>query len=183
MAGELREWIRGSRATKPAALLCTFIVFVLCTRFEATLLSTIMTLNADVLMALLIFAHNSFITTTIFIGMLFVRSVVDAYSGGLRYDHLIFKYPRAIAAAFTFLCVLRNAFQLGWMSFSLAPLLLTLPVAAIEAYGIYLATLLGLRGQASARGLAKVYAVFFIGAIVETIIVGSIPYLHQIDWL
>jgi len=48
-----------------------------------------------------------------------------------------------------------------------------LPVAAVEAYGLYLSALAGLRGCVSVKNMAKVYAVFLLGAVVEACLMPS----------
>jgi hypothetical protein len=47
----------------------------------------------------------------------------------------------------------------------------TLPVAAVEAFGLYLATLYPLQRKITAANMAKVYTTFLIGATLETALI------------
>jgi len=57
------------------------------------------------------------------------------------------------------------------VGFQLELIHLWLPVAAVEAYGLYLATLYPLRRRVSTVNMAKVYFIFLVGAFVETTII------------
>lgn len=185
MNGEVRVsswWARIASSRKPAALLCTFIAFVFVAKFETSLMfSSIANLVPSALMVLLLFTHNSLVTTTVLLGMLFIKSAVDALPKRFwGYNRAIVEHQRGLAAVFTAVFIVRSWFQFGGFSFELFPILIALPVVAIESYGIYLATFFGLHGRVSVSDLLKVYITFLIGAIVETTLIASIPYLRQL---
>jgi len=154
-----------------AALLCVFLSLLIFARFETEIfVSSVRLLKADALMATLIFAHNSLAATTVSVGMLFLSCLVEALPERFkRREASALKHPRLFSAAFAVLLVLGSLLQFGGLkALDVLPLLMTLPVAAIEVYGLYLAVLCGLRKRVSASNMAKVYTVFLVGAMVET---------------
>jgi hypothetical protein len=124
-------------------------------------------------MAALIFAHNSLAATAVAAGMSFYTALIDAMPARLRRREVLVKeHARLFSAAFAALIVLNSLFVGGGLSaFNLNIIHLWLPVAAVEACGLYLATLYPLQRRVSAVNMAKVYFIFLVGAFVETTII------------
>jgi hypothetical protein len=124
-------------------------------------------------MAALIFAHNSLAATAVAAGMSFYTALIDALPARLRRREVLVKeHARLFSAAFAALIVLNSLFVGGGLSaFNLNIIHLWLPVAAVEACGLYLATLYPLQRRVSAVNMAKVYFIFLVGAFVETTII------------
>jgi hypothetical protein len=73
---------------------------------------------------------------------------------------------------FAVFIVLNSLFVGGGLSaFNLQLIRLWLPVAAVEALGLYLATLYPLQRKITAANMAKVYTTFLIGAALETALI------------
>jgi len=85
---------------------------------------------------------------------------------------LVGRYARpllAILAVLIILNSLRSAGDLSALSLEAASFLL--PVAAVEACGLYLAALYPLERRLTPANLMKVYAVFLVGAILEAALI------------
>jgi uncharacterized membrane protein SpoIIM required for sporulation len=124
-------------------------------------------------MATLIFAHNSLAATAVAAGMSFCTALIDALPEKFkRREVLVKEHARLFSAAFAVFIVLNSLFVGGGLSaFNFQLIHLWLPVAAVEACGLYLATLYPLQRRVSAVNMAKVYFIFLVGAFVETIII------------
>ena len=124
-------------------------------------------------MAALIFAHNSLAATAVAAGMSFCTALIDALPARLRRKEVLVKeHARLFSAVFAALVVLNSLFVGGGLSaFNLNIIHLLLPVAAIEAFGLYLATLYPLQRKITAAHMAKVYTTFLIGATLETALI------------
>jgi uncharacterized membrane protein SpoIIM required for sporulation len=125
-------------------------------------------------MAALIFAHNSLAATAVAAGMSFYTALIDALPEKFkrREEVLVKERARLFSAAFAVFIVLNSLFVGGGLSaFNFQLIHLWLPVAAVEACGLYLATLYPLQRRVSAVNMAKVYFIFLVGAFVETIII------------
>jgi hypothetical protein len=124
-------------------------------------------------MAALIFAHNSLAATAVAAGMSFCTALIDALPEKFkRREVLVKEHARLFSAAFAVFIVLNSLFVGGGLSaFNFQVIHLWLPVATVEACGLYLATLYPLQRRVSAVNMAKVYFIFLVGAFVETIII------------
>ena len=149
--------------------------FLALVRFE----TDVFTSNAFVIirsgpwMAALIFAHNSLAATAVAAGMSFYVTLIDAMLEKFRRREVLVKeHARLFSASFAALIILNSLFVGGGLSaFNLNVIHLWLPVAAVEACGLYLATLYPLQRRVSAVNMAKVYFIFLVGAFVETTII------------
>ena len=124
-------------------------------------------------MAALIFAHNSLAATAVAAGMSFYKALIDALPEKFRRREIMVKeHARLFSAVFAVLIVLNSLFVGGGLAVLNSQLIhLWLPVAAVEAYGLYLATLYPLQRRVSAVNMAKVYFFFLVGAFVETAVI------------
>jgi len=123
--------------------------------------------------AALIFAHNSVAASVVTVGMSFYAALVDALPEKFRRrEGLIVKHVKPFSPALAILIVLNSLRAAGGLfaiSLNVAPLLL--PVAAVEAYGLYLAALYPLQRRLTAANMAKAYALFLVGAILEAALI------------
>jgi len=151
-----------------------------CVRFETEVFTSnaFAVLRSGPWMAALIFAHNSLAATAVTAGMSFYTAVVEALPERFRNrDVFIGKRAGLFSAAFATLIVFNSLLiGAGTAALNLQLIPLWLPVAIIEAYGMYLATLYPLQRRAFASNMAKVYFVFLIGALVETAIIHACVY-------
>jgi hypothetical protein len=129
--------------------------------------------HARAVMVVLIFTHNSLAATAIVVGMLFASTFVEALPVKYRRGNgVAVARPKVFSAVFAVLLVLRSLLVWGG-SLNANALLHCVPVAALEACGLYLATLMGLRSSVSMKNMATLYALFLAGAIMETLIITS----------
>jgi hypothetical protein len=160
---------------KAFALGLATAAFLALVRFE----TDVFTSNASAIirsgpwMAALIFAHNSLAATAVAAGMSFYVALIDALPARLRRREVLVKeHARLFSAVFAALIVLNSLFVEGGLSaFNFQLIHLWLPVAAVEAFGLYLATLYPLQRKITAANMAKVYTTFLIGATLETALI------------
>lgn len=156
-----------------AALGCIFAVLLTLTYIETGLFisSAPSILGLGGLIAPLIFAHNSLAATVAAFGMFFLAKLVEAMPARFRRREPL-KHPRLFSAAFAAFLVFNSLFRVaGANALNVQAIPLCLPIAAIEVYGLYLASLTGLLKCISAKNMAKVCAVFLVGAIMETLLI------------
>ena len=157
---------------KAAALGVALAALIILAHFEVSVLhaSAPIILNSGPLItAALIFANNSLAATVVATGMSFYAALMDSLPERLRRgEALVRRYAEPISAALALLIILnslRSAGDLSALSLEAASFLL--PVAAVEACGLYLAALFPLERRLTTANLARVYAVFLAGAFLE----------------
>jgi len=159
---------------KAFALWLATAAFLALVRFE----TDVFTSNASAVlrsgpwMAALIFAHNSLAATAVAAGMSFYTALIDALKSSSEGRFCQGARARLFSAAFAALIVLNSLFvEVGLSAFNFQLIHLWLPVAAVEALGLYLATLYPLQRRIKAANMAKVYATFLVGAALETALI------------
>ncbi len=149
-----------------------FAALLVCAHFEskAFISNAEAVLRSGLWMALLIFAHNSLAATTATAGMCFYVFLAEAVPRLRDKGYfLIQRNAKLFSAAFTILIIFNSLLLGGGLQvFNVQLVHFWIPVAAVEACGMYLAILYPLTGRLSALNMAKVYSVFLIGAILET---------------
>ena len=163
--------------TRTALLGLLFLVFLVLSFVENALFFGIssIVLQNPVLSIGIIFVHNLIVISLILLGMTFyVRLVLLKVFSGQKYEYTVLEHPRISAVTFTiiilFLSILRASILLfGGMNLQLLPLILlgSAPVGIVEGYGIYLTINKTLSRTMSMKGLAHIYIVFFVAAIIE----------------
>jgi hypothetical protein len=148
----------------------TFLAFLLCAYCEtrAFISYAPLIMRTGALAAVLIFTHNSLAAVTVMVGMLFCSYLVEAMPEKYRRRGDVLKHPRATCAVLSAFIIANSLLVLGW-PINAEAVLYSLPVAAIEAYGVYLAAFTGVRRCVSIKNMGKVYSVFFAGAVLETL--------------
>jgi len=122
----------------------------------------------------LFFANNVLFISLILLGMTFyVNLVLNGFFKG-KYEYIVLDHPRIFAIVFAiivlFLSILRTSTLVyGAVSIEDLPiiLLISAPIGIVEGYGIYLTIARTLSRSMSMRGLAYIYGIFFIAAVME----------------
>lgn len=122
----------------------------------------------------MLFIHNVLVVSLILLGMTFyVNLVISDFFKREKYSHIVLEHPRTFALVFTimvvFLSILRGSSLLGGINVEVLPLVLLVsaPIGIVEGYGIYLTIVRTLSRSMSMRGLAYIYGIFFIAAVME----------------
>ena len=122
----------------------------------------------------MLFIHNVLVISLILLGMTFyVNLVISDFFKREKYSHVVLDHPRTFAFVFTimivFLSILRGSSLLGGINVEVLPLVLLIsaPIGIVEGYGIYLTIEKTFSGSMSMRGLAYIYGIFFIAAVME----------------
>jgi len=142
------------------------VLIVICVYFETAFLSSTTLILHSGLMCPLIFIHNLLSALLIAIGTYFCASFIARRE---RREDYVPGHVSMFSAIFAVVAVLEDVVRSVGLDFLRADVLfLWIPVAAIEACGIYFAMLMGLRRQINAWNLLKVCAIFLVGAVLET---------------
>jgi len=163
---------------KRAALLgSAFLILLVSSYFENAVFFTALNalLHNKFLAVIMISIHNIIIASLILLGMTFYVSLVALdFFKKQKYEYTVLEHPTAFAILFTviflFLSILRGSTLLfgGIRVEALSLILLeSAPIGLIEGYGIYLTISKTLSKTMSIKGLAHIYGVFLIGAMIE----------------
>ena len=122
----------------------------------------------------MLFIHNVLVVSLILLGMTFyVNLVISGFFKREKYSHVVLDHSRTFAFVFTimivFLSILRGSSLLGGINVEVLPLVLLIsaPIGIVEGYGIYLTIEKTFSRSMSMRGLAYIYGIFFIAAVME----------------
>ena len=153
-----------------------FLVLLVVSSVENTVFfSTLSGIFSNQFLAVgMLFIHNVLVVSLILLGMTFyVNLVISDFFKRERYSHIVLERPRTFALVFTiivvFLSILRGSSLLGGINVEVLPLVLLVsaPIGIVEGYGIYLTIARTLSRSMSLRGLAYIYGIFFVAAIME----------------
>ena len=143
------------------------------TRFETNMFvsGSFSVLRLGSWMAALIFAHNSLAATAVTVSICFYMALVEALPERFRKKEvLVVKHAKIFSVALAVFLVFNSVFMgVGMVAFQFIHL--WLPVAVVEVCGLYLATFYPLQKRVSLTNMVKVYAVFLVGALVETAVI------------
>jgi hypothetical protein len=122
----------------------------------------------------LVFLHNVIVVSLIIIGMSFYVDFVHTFLPKRKIDYVVLDHPRLFAAIFTIMVLIIsilkvNAFFKGKIAIDLTGMimLITLPHGVVEAYGIYTSINKTLSRKLTNKGLAGIYLLFLLAAILE----------------
>jgi hypothetical protein len=122
----------------------------------------------------LVFLHNVIVVSLIIIGMSFYVDFVHTFLPKRKIDYVVLDHPRLFAAIFTIMVLIIsilkvNTFFKGKIAIDLAGMimLITLPHGVVEAYGIYTSINKTLSRKLTNKGLAGIYLLFLLAAILE----------------
>jgi len=154
-----------------------FLFLLLFSYFEnVTFFSTLNILFQNQFLAFfMVFIHNVTVVSLILLGMTFYASLVTlGFFKGQKYEYVILDHPGTFAIIFTiitiFLSILRaSTLIFGEISVEEIPkiVIVSAPIGIIEGYGIYLTIKKALSRTTSIKGLAYIYGIFFIAAVIE----------------
>jgi hypothetical protein len=123
---------------------------------------------------LLIFIHNVLVVSLILLAMTFYVELVLSFFQPRRLNYVVLQHPRLFAFVFTIMIILLSLFRTNAIVFGnfilirLAIIILvSIPNALIEGYGIYLTIKQTLGRTMTTRKLVIIYTMFFIAALVE----------------
>ena len=165
-------------AKKTTALLgLAFVLFLALSYVENTVFFTLLgeILKNPLLAILMLFTHNILVISLILLGMTFyVNLVLLNFFKREKHANIVLEHPKTFAIAFTvmivFLSILRgSSLVYGTVSIEYLPiiLLVSAPIGIVEGYGIYLTLKKTLSRTMTLKGLAYIYTVFFIAALME----------------
>ena len=155
-----------------------FAILLALSSIENTLL--FQNLNANfftdnsLLAAGILFMNNVLVASLILVGMTFYVGLVLNFFVGGKHERIVLEHPKTFAFVFAvmilFLSILRGANMLqGGVNVQALPiiLLISAPVGIVEGYGIYVTIKKTLSRTMSMKGLAYVYGIFFVAAVME----------------
>jgi len=169
-----------SEPKKRTALLgLAFLAFLFLSSYENTIFFNLLLgeiLKNQLLAVGMLFLHNVLVVSLILLGMNFYVNLVKAgfFKREGKYANIVLEHPRTFALVFTgvivFLSILRGCTLIyGGVILEALPtiLLISTPVGLVEGYGIYLTIKKTLSQTITTRGLAAVYGIFLIAAVIE----------------
>jgi len=163
-----------------------FLVLLVLSSVENTVFfSTLSGIFSNQFLAVgMLFIHNVLVVSLVLLGMTFyVNLVISDFFKREKYSHIVLEHPRTFAFVFTiivvFLSILRGSSLLGGINVEVLPLILLVsaPIGMVEGYGIYLTIARTLSRSMSLRGLAYIYGIFFVAAIME------VGFIHLLTWV
>jgi len=123
---------------------------------------------------LLVFIHNLLAISLIILGMAFYVEVVLTFMPKRKIEYVVLQNPTVFAVVFTAmiltLSILRaSTLMRGGVEIEMLALiiLVSLPNAIVEGYGIFQAIRKTLSRTLTTRSLAVIYFVFFVAAVIE----------------
>jgi len=121
-----------------------------------------------------VFIHNVLAISLIILGMAFYVEVVLTFMPKRKIEYVVLQNPTVFAVVFTVMILVISIFRASTLMRggveigSLALIILvSLPNALVEGYGIFQAIKNTLSKRLTTRSLALIYFVFFIAAVIE----------------
>jgi len=126
------------------------------------------------LAVVLVFIHNVLAISLIILGMAFYVEVVLTFMPKRKIEYVVIQKPTVFAAVFTVMVLaisifrastlMRGEVETGMLALII---LVSLPNALVEGYGIFQAIRKTLSKSLTTESLAAIYSVFFIAAVIE----------------
>jgi len=126
------------------------------------------------LAVVLVFIHNVLAISLIILGMAFYVEIVLNFMPKRKIEYVVIQNPGVFAVVFTVMILALSIFRTSTLmkggidigSLALITLIIT-PWALVEGYGIFQAIRKTLSKILTTRGLAAIYFIFFIAAVIE----------------
>jgi len=176
----------GSRK-KAIALGVVFLVFLgFAYGVNVAFFSSLKDLFANPVVAVvMVFVHNVLAVSLIIVSMTFyVEYIVPAMSKRRKIELMVVEHPRPFAVVFTVIVLMMSILRTSTMLYgrvsvsSLAYIaLLSLPNGIVEGYGVFLSILKALKRELTMKGLAVIYSLFLIAALIE------VGYVQLLLWI
>jgi hypothetical protein len=126
------------------------------------------------LAVVLVFIHNVLAISLIILGMAFYVEVVLTFMPKRRIEYVVLQNPGVFAMVFTMMIIVisifrastlvRGAVEIGSLALVI---LVSVPNALVEGYGIFQAIRKTLSKSLTMRSLAVIYFIFFLAAVIE----------------
>lgn len=123
---------------------------------------------------LFIFIHNVLVISLILLGMTFYVGLVLTFMPKRKIEYVVLNNPRIFAFVFTIMIILLSILRASMLVYGQVFLdtlffviLLSIPNAIIEGYGIFQTIERTLKRKMTLKALAGIYLLFFIAAIIE----------------
>jgi len=122
----------------------------------------------------LVFIHNVLAISLIILAMSFYVEIVLTFMPKRKIEYVVLQNPEVFAVVFTVMIILISILRAstlvrGQVDVNTLTLviLLSLPNGLVEGYGIFQAIKKTLKKNLTMRGLAVIYSIFFVAAVVE----------------
>lgn len=126
------------------------------------------------LAVLFVFVHNVLVVSLILLGMTFYVGLVLNFMPKRKIEYVVLHNPRIFAFVFTlmiiFISILRASMLVYGQVFVdtlLLVILLSIPNAILEGYGIFQTIEKTLKRKMTMKALVGIYAIFFVAALIE----------------
>jgi len=126
------------------------------------------------LAVVLVFIHNVLAISLIILGMAFYVEIVLTFMPKRKIEYVVLQNPSVFAVVFTVMILvisifraitlMRGEVEIGSLALII---LVSLPNAVVEGYGIFQAIRNTLAKHLTTRSLAKIYFIFFLAAVIE----------------
>lgn len=126
------------------------------------------------LAVVLVFVHNVLAISLIILAMTFYVEIVLTFMPKRRIEYIVLQNPTVFAVVFTVMILgisifrastlMRGGVEIGSLALII---LVSLPNAFVEGYGIFQAIRNTLSKRLTIRSLAVIYFIFFIAAVIE----------------
>jgi len=121
-----------------------------------------------------VFIHNVLAISLIILGMAFYVGVVLTFMPKRRIEYVVLQNPSVFAVVFTIMIILISILRASTLmrgtveieSLALV-ILVSVPNALVEGYGIFQAIRKTLSKSLTTRNLAVIYFIFFLAAVIE----------------
>ena len=121
-----------------------------------------------------IFIHNVLVVSLILLGMTFYVGLVLSFMPKRKIEYVVLHNPRIFAFVFTIMIILLSILRASMLVYGQVfvntlgfVILLSLPNAIIEGYGIFQTIARTLKRKMTIKALAAIYLLFFIAAVIE----------------
>jgi hypothetical protein len=126
------------------------------------------------LAVLFIFIHNVLVVSLILLGMTFYVGLVLTFMPKRKIEYVVLHNPRIFALVFTIMIILLSILRASMLVYGqvfvntlVFVILLSMPNAIIEGYGIFQTIERTLKRKMTLKALAGIYLLFFIAAVIE----------------
>ncbi len=126
------------------------------------------------LAVLFVFIHNVLVISLILLGMTFYVGLVLTFMPKRKIEYVVLQNPRIFAFVFTIMIILLSILRASMLVYGqvfvntlVFVILLSLPNAIIEGYGIFQTIERTLKRKMTLKALAGIYLLFFVAAVIE----------------
>ena len=123
---------------------------------------------------LFIFVHNVLVVSLILLGMTFYVGLVVNFMSARKEEYVILHNPRIFAFIFTLIVIFISILRASTLVYGqvfldtlVLVVLLSIPNAIVEGYGIFQTIARVLKRQMTLKALLAIYLLFFVAAIIE----------------